>query len=162
MGVGWGAIGGGPGRRPIRLVLPGDGPAVDGAGAGVEQGLGAGVEGGAGGGDVVDDEQGARLDAVRIGGERPKDVRVPRVQAGLLGLLGGGAAAAQGALVEGDFGALGEQAGEDGSLVVAAAAAAAGGRRPAAMGTAVIRSMPGGRCGSPMAARVGAAVAVRP
>lgn len=162
----------GPSRSPSRvsrgagaqpLVLPGDGPAIDRPGAGVEQGGGAGVERGAGGGDVVHDKDGAIGGAGRVGAEGVAHVGVARTEAGLPGLLGGGITAAQGVFIEGEAEAIGEEPAEEGGLVVAAAGTAVTRSRSAANGAAG----PASSAGSTMSAgcrdsMMGAAVAVSP
>jgi len=115
---------GSPRRAPGGSVLPGEGPAIDGEGAGVQEGGGTGVERGAGGCDVVHDQDSASGVTIRIGAKGIADVGVARVQAGLSGLLGG-ATAVHRLVVEWESQAVCEAAAEEGGLIVATTAAAA-------------------------------------
>ncbi len=95
----------------------------------IEQGTSSGVERRAGGGDVVDDKNDLPGDAAGVGRESSLNVASPRIDVGLLGLLGRRAGAGQGAGVEGEREPFGEAAGENFRLVVAAGAAAAASHR---------------------------------
>ena len=150
-------MGGAVHRQCGGLVVAGDGPAIDGGGAGRQQGLRAGVERRAGGGHVIDDEDGAVAHAAR-GRRRRRRARWRDGRRDSAARLAGGCA--------GDAAAPARRRGWSRRAASSRPKTAAWlwprrRRRPPGIGTAVTRSRCGGRSVRSATSSMGAAVAVR-